>query len=153
MTDAAKPTRSTGVRKIGAPGAPGAGGQRPPRPAMQPPPPSAGSMMLRKMLMLGIIFSCLGLGGAIAWKLYSRLKGKDGPSAIVVDDEFEKQMDTAKGASKDIFAVETKVWGRNEELKPEDFATIKAKLGELRECHEKIKDLLDILRAKNMMDT
>jgi hypothetical protein len=153
MTDAAKPTRSTGVRKIGAPGAPGAGGQRPPRPAMQPPPPSAGSMMLRKMLMLGIIFSCLGLGGAIAYKLYMKMKAKDGPSAIDVDKVFEEQMDRAKDASKEIFRTETKVWGKNEDLKPEDFEIVKKQLAALRECHDKIKDLLDILRAKNMMDT
>jgi len=141
------------VRKIGAPGAPGAGGQRPPRPAMQPPPPSAGSMMLRKMLMLGIIFSCLGLGGAIAYKLYMKMKAKDGPSAIDVDKVFEEQMDRAKDASKEIFRTETKVWGKNEDLKPEDFEIVKKQLAALRECHDKIKDLLDILRAKNMMDT
>lgn len=140
------------MKKPGAPAAPGAAGAPRPRPSMQPPPPTAGSMMLRKMLMLGIIFSCLGLGGAIAWKLYMKYNQK-GPTSIDVDAEFEKQMDAAKGASKDIFAIETKVWGRNEELKADDFATIKKKLDELRECHDKIKDLLDILRAKNMMDT
>lgn len=145
-----KPTRSLQPRKPGAPGAPGAAGApRAPRPA---PPPSAGSMMLRKLLLLGIIFSCLGLGGAIGWKLYLKYTYK-GKESIDVDAEFEKQMDAAKGASKDIFAVQTKVWGRNEPLKPEDFETIKGKLGELRECHDRLKDLLDILRAKNMMDT
>src|SRR5689334_19035181 len=125
MTDAAKPTRSLGVRKPGAPAAPGAGGPPRPRPSMQPPPPSAGSMMLRKMLMLGIIFSCLGLGGAIAWKLWSRLHPSEGRGAIDVDKEFEAQMDRAKDASKEIFRTETKVWGKNEDLKPEDFELVK----------------------------
>ena len=141
------------MKRPGAPAAPGAGGARPPRPAMQPPPVSAGSMMLRKMLMLGIIFSCLGLGGAIAWKLYQKYHGKEGPSAIDVDKVFEEQMDRAKDASKEIFRTETKVWGKNEELKADDFEVVKKQLAALRECHDKIKDLLDILRAKNMMDT
>ena len=148
MTDAAKPTRSLQPRK---PGAPGTGAARPPR-VLQAPPPSGGSLFLRKMLLLGIIFSCLGLGGAIGWKLYLRAKGGE-RQVVDVDAEFDKQMDLAKGASKEIFSIQTKVWGRNEELKPEDFATIKTKLGELREGHDRIKDLLDILRAKNMMDT
>lgn len=143
------------MKKPGAPASPGgaAGGAPRPRPSMQPPPVSPGSMMLRKMLMLGIIFSCLGLGGAIAWKLYQKYHGKEGASAIDVDKVFEEQMDRAKDASKEIFRTETKVWGKNEELKAEDFETVKKKLAELRECHEKIKDLLDILRAKNMTDT
>ena len=141
------------MKKVGAPGAPGAGGARPARPVMKPPPVSAGSMMLRKMLMLGIIFSCLGLGGAIAWRVYIRIKAKDGVSAIDVDKVFEEQMDRAKDASKEIFRTETKVWGKNEELKADDFEVVKKQLATLRECHDKIKDLLDILRAKNMMDT
>jgi len=153
MTDAAKPTRSLGVKKPGATAAPGAGGAPRPRPSMQPPPVSAASMRLRKMLMLGIIFSCLGLGGAIAWRVYIRIKAKDGVSAIDVDKVFEEQMDRAKDASKEIFRTETKVWGKNEELKADDFEVVKKQLAALRECHDKIKDLLDILRAKNMMDT
>lgn len=148
MSDEAKPLAP---RRPGLPGAPGTKSARPPR-SVQPPPPSAGSMALRKFLLLGIIFSCLGLGGMIGWRVYQKMTHK-GREVRDVDAEFEKAMDTAKGASKDIFAIQTKVWGRNEEIKPEDFETIKAKLGELRECHDLLKDLLDILRAKNMMDT
>jgi hypothetical protein len=139
-------------RKLGGPGLPGAGGPRPPRPAMKPPGPSAGSMMLRKLLMLFIIFSCLGLGGMIAWKLYRASHGGE-KTTIDVAGEFDKALDLGKGASKDILAVQTKVWGRNEELKPEDFETIKKKLVELREAHDKMKDLLDLLHARGLDDS
>ena len=134
-------------RKLGGPGT--AGAARPARPA---PPPPAGGSGLKKFLMLGIIFSCLGLGGMIAYRVYIRLTHKT-LEAIDVDKEFDKQMDRAKDASKEIFRTETKVWGKSEELKPEDFELVKKQLAALRECHDKIKDLLDILRAKNMMDT
>lgn len=147
MSDEAKPLAP---RRPGLPGAPGAKGPRPARPA--PPPPPAGNLALRKFLLLGIVVSCLGLGGAIAWKLYVKYTHK-GREVVDVDAEFDKQMDIAKGASKDVFSIQTKVWGRNEELKPEDFETIKAKLVELRACHDRLKDLLDILRSKNMMNT
>jgi hypothetical protein len=136
----------------GAPGAPGAGGPRPARPAMKPPPPSAGSMMLRKMLMLFIIFSCLGLGGAIAYKLW-RATHPPEKSVIDVAADFDKALDLGKGASKDILAIQTKVWGKGEELKPEDFEGIKKKLGELREAHDKMKDLLDLLHARGLDDS
>ena len=137
-------------RKLGGPGAPGAAA-RPVR-SVAPPPPSGGSLMLRKMLMLGIIFSCLGLGGMIAYKLYLRAKGGE-KTVVDVDAEFEKALDLGKGASKDILAIQTKVWGRNEELKPEDFTAIKKSLGELRDAHDKMKDLLDLLHAKGLDDS
>ena len=138
------------ARRPGLPG--GAGGPRPARPAPKPPAESPGSLRLRKMLLLGIVLSCLGLGGAIAWKLYLKYTHK-GIEAIDVDGVFEKQMEIAKGASKDIFAIQTKVWGKNQELSADDFTTIQSKLDELRGCHDKLKDLLDILRIKNMTDT
>jgi len=138
------------ARRPGLPGA--AGGPRPPRPAPKPPAESAGSLRLRKMLLLGILLSCLGLGGAITWKLYQRMNPKTA-SSIDADDEFEKAMDAAKGASKDIFSVQTKVWGKNQELTAEDFATIKSKLEELRVHHDKLKDLLDLLRARGLADS
>jgi len=101
------------------------------------------------MLLLGIIFACLGLGGMIGWRVYQRMHAKD-KVTIDVQKDFEEALDKGKGASKDIFAVQTKVWGRSEELKPEDFATIKAKLAEIREAHEKLKDLLDIMHARGL---
>jgi hypothetical protein len=140
-------------RKLGgAGGAPGAGGPRPARPAMKPPPPSGGSMMLRKMLMLFIIFACLGLGGAIAYKLWRAAHPVE-RSVIDVKDQFEKALDQAKDASKAILSVQTKVWGRGEELKPDDFEGIKKSLGELRDAHDKMKDLLDLLHARNLDDS
>src|SRR6185369_16429219 len=140
-------------RKLGVPGgAPGAGGARPARPAMKPPPVSAASMRLRKMLMLFIIFACLGLGGAIAYKLW-RVAHPPTQSSINVAEDFEKALDLAKGASKDILTIQTKVWGRGEELKPEDFTAIKNSLDELRDAHDKMKDLLDLLHARNLDDS
>jgi hypothetical protein len=114
-------------RKLGGPGgAPGAGGARPARPAMKPPPVSAGSMMLRKMLMLFIIFACLGLGGAIAYKLWRAAHPVEKSASTSTASSTSDGR--AKGASKDIFRIQTKVWGKNEELKPDDFATIKKQL-------------------------
>jgi hypothetical protein len=109
-------------------------------------------MMLRKLLMLFIIFSCLGLGGAIAYKIW-RVKHGGEKTVIDVAGDFDKALDLAKGASKDILAVQTKVWGRGEELKADDFETIKKKLGELREAHDKMKDLLDLLHARGLDDS
>lgn len=136
---------------IGAAGA-GAKGPRPARPATPPPPDPAASLRLRKMLLLGIIVSCVVLGGMIGWKIWRNMHPPT-KTAIDVDAEFDKYMDTAKGASKEIFAIETKVWGKNEELKPDDFATIKTKLAELRDCHDKIKDLLDLLHVRGLDDS
>jgi hypothetical protein len=120
---------------------------------MQAPGPSAASLRLRKHLMLGIISTCLALGGMIAWRVWQKMHPKT-RETIDVKEEFEKAMDTAKGASKDIFAIETKVWKeKSEDLKPEDFATIKTKLGELRDCHDKLKDLLDLLHARGLDDS
>ena len=135
------------------PGAPApAGGPRPARPAPKPPAESAGSLRLRKMLLLGIVLSCLVLGGMIGWKIYQRMNPRQS-SAIDVDDEFEKAMEASKGASKDIWALQSKVWLKSQDLTAEDYTAIKGKLDELRTQHDKLKDLLDILRQKKMMDT
>jgi hypothetical protein len=139
------------ARRPGLPGAAG-GGPRPARPAPRPPAESAGSLRLRKMLLLGIVLSCLVLGGMIGWKIYVRMNPNKGVS-IDVDDEFEKAMDASKGASKDIFAIQTKVWGKSQDLTAEDYTTIKAKLEELRLHHDKLKDLLDLLRARGLADS
>jgi hypothetical protein len=159
MTDEATPSGAGGAPPAGpdrpkglppkGPRPPRPGGARPPLP---PPGPSAASLRLRAHLMLGILISCLVLGGLIAWKIW-KITHPTERTAIDVDADFEKALDTAKGASKDIFAIQTKVWGKNEPLKPEDFTAIKAKLGELREAHDKMKDLLDILHAKGLDDT
>ena len=53
----------------------------------------------------------------------------------------------------DIFSIQTKVWGQGKELTPEDFTTIKAKLVELRDCHDKLKDLLDIMHVQHKDDS
>src|SRR5437879_4046407 len=113
MSDEPKPL----PRRLGAPGAAvgtGARGPRPVRPA-QPPPPSGGSMALRKFLLLGIIFACLGLGGAIAWRLWQKFHHKD-REVIDVMGEYEKVLDKGKESSKAIFAIEAKVWGKGAEL-------------------------------------
>src|SRR5690349_8383599 len=134
MSDEPKPLSP--ARRPGAPlGAAGAKGPRTARPAA-PPADTAGSLRLRKMLLMGIIFACLVLGGMIGFKIWRNLHPQT-RTAIDVDADFDKYMDTAKGASKDIFALETKVWGKNQELTAEDFTTIKAKLAELRDCHDK----------------
>jgi hypothetical protein len=122
------------------------------RPAPQPPGPSAASMRLRGLLMLGIILSCVGLIGMIGWRVYQRMHAKD-KVTIDVQKDYEEAVDKGKDASKEILKLQTKVWDKNEELKPEDYATIKAKLAELREAHEKLKDLLDIMHARNLDDS
>jgi len=138
--------------KIGG-GAPGKG-PRPAgaRPAPQPPGPSAASLRLRGLLMLGIILSCVGLIGMIGWRVYQKMHAKE-KVTIDVQKDYEEAVDKGKDASKEILKLETKVWDKNEELKPEDYATIKAKLAELREAHEKLKDLLDIMHARNLDDS
>lgn len=138
--------------KIGG-GGPGKG-PRPAgaRPAPQPPGPSAASLRLRGLLMLGIILSCVGLIGMIGWRIYQRMHAKD-KVTIDVQKDYEEAVDKGKSASKDIFALQTKVWGKGEQLTPDDFNTIKAKLVELREAHEKLKDLLDIMHARNLDDS
>jgi hypothetical protein len=115
---------------------------------MQPPPPSAGSMALRKFLLLGIIVACVGLGGAIGWRLWQKMHGKE-KVVIDVQGEFDKIMDRGKDASKAIFSIETKVWGKGQELTAEDFAAIKTELGKLITCEDELRKLLDLLRAKN----
>src|SRR5579862_5464904 len=133
-------------------GLPAAKGPRPPRPALQPPGPSASSMRLRKLLMLGIIFTCLALVGMIGWRLWQRMHPHE-RDIIDVAADFEKAMDIGKGASKDIFSIQTKVWGQGKDLTPEDFTTIKSKLVELRDCHDKLKDLLDLMHAQHKDDS
>jgi hypothetical protein len=151
MTDPQKPL-PPGSRLRPAGGAPAAKGPRPARPAAPPPGPSASSLRLRKLLMLGIIFTCLALVGMIGWRLWQRLHPRESTS-IDVAAEFDKALDIGKGASKDIFSIQTKVWGQGKELTPEDFTTIKSKLAELRDCHDKLKDLLDIMHAQHKDDS
>src|SRR2546430_12141056 len=100
MSDEPKPLSP--ARRPGAPLGAGAKGPRPVR-VSQPPPDSAGSLKLRKLLLLAIISSCLILGGMIGWRIWRNLHPTQ-KTAIDVDTEFDKAMDTAKGASKDIFA-------------------------------------------------
>src|SRR5437868_4152675 len=152
MSDEQKPALPG--RRLGAPGGAVGTGPKGPRPArsLQPPPPSGGSLALRKALMLGIIFACLGLGGAIAWRVWAKLHHKD-RETIDVGAEFEKIMDRGKDASKAIFAIETKVWGKNEELKAEDFAAIKTEHAKLVTCEDELRRLLDLLRTKNLEDS
>jgi hypothetical protein len=139
------------ARRPGVPGAPGAARPAGARPAAKPPADSAGSLRLRKMLLLGILLACLGLGGAIVWKLFGP-KGQS-KSAVDADVEFEKAEGAAKEASNEIFRLESKVWVKNEELSADDLAVIKTKLEELRLHHDKLKDLLDLLRAKGLSDS
>ncbi len=138
--------------KLGA-GAPGKGprpaGARPPLP---PPGPSAASLRLRARLMLFILVTCVALVGMIGWRIYKKMHAGE-KVVIDVKTEYEEAVDKGRSASKDIFALETKVWGKSEELKPEDFKTIKARLVELREAHEKLKDLLDIMHARGLDDS
>ena len=147
MSDQAK---APPPRRPGAPG--GAGGPRPARPAPKPPAESAGSLRLRKMLLLGILLACIGLGGAIAWKIFVRMNPNKAVS-IDVDVEFDKAMEASIGASKDIHRIESKVWIKKEELTADDYAAIKGKLDELRVQHDKLKDLLDLLRIRNLADS
>src|SRR6516225_9059913 len=141
MTDPQKPA-APGTRIRPTAGAPGAAARpRPARPAAAPPGPSASSLAMRKFLMLGIILACVGLSAAIGWRLWQRMHPRESISIDVAGD-FDKALDLGKGASKDIFTIQNKVWLKGAELTPEDFTTIKAKLGELRESHDKMKDLL-----------
>jgi hypothetical protein len=151
MSDSDKPSQpGTRIRPVG--GSPAAKAPRPSRPASPPPGPTASSMAMRKFLMLGIILTCVVLIGMIGWRLWQRMHPQEKIS-IDVAAEFDKAMDAGKGASKDIFTVQNKVWLKGAELSPEDFATIKTKLGELRDCHDKLKDLLDIMHARHMDDS
>src|SRR6188508_217695 len=108
MSDQAK---APPPRRPGAPG--GAGGARPARPAPKPPADSAGSLRLRKMLLLGIVLACVGLGGAIVWKLFGP-RGTQ-KAARDVDVEFDKAMEASIGASKDIYRIQSKVWLKKQE--------------------------------------
>lgn len=150
MSDADKPAPPARLRSPGGPA--GAKGPRPARAPLPPPAPSAGSMRLRKLLLLGIIVSCVGLAGMIGWRLYQRMHGKES-TTIDVMAEFDKAMDGGKEANRDIFALQSKVWGQNKELTAEDFTTIQARLVALRECHDKLKDLLDLLHAKKLSNS
>jgi len=149
MSDEQKPM----TRRLGAPGGAVGAGPKGPRPARapQPPPPSGGSG-LRKALLLGIIFSCLALGGMIAWRLWQKFHVKE-RQTIDVMAEYEKIVDKGKDASKAIFAIQTKVWGKNAELTPEDFTAIKAELNKLVDCEEQYQKLLMLLRTKNLEDS
>ena len=152
MTDPQKPA-APGTRIRPAAGAPGAAARpRPARPAAAPPGPSASSLAMRKFLMLGIILACVGLSAAIGWRLWQRMHPRESISIDVAGD-FDKALDLGKGASKDIFTIQNKVWLKGAELTPEDFTTIKAKLGELRESHDKMKDLLDLLHDRHKEDS
>lgn len=145
------------ARRPGLPGAPGAAakGPRPagasPRPPAGPPPVSAASLALRKRLLLGIVITCVALIGAIAWKLFR----PRGPDRITIDvkADFDKLKDASKDTSKAIFETQRKTWMKGEELKAEDFAVIKTRLGELREQHDKMKDLLDLIHARHLDDS
>ncbi len=150
MSDEAKPLPP---RRLGAPGAAvgtGPKGPRPARPAA--PPPSGGNMALRKALLLGIIVACLGLGGAIAWKVWVIMHPHKAET-IDVGAEFDKLIDKTKDASKAIFKIEEKVWLKGEELKGDDFSSIKSRLGELEEAEQKLGDLLSLLRRRNLQDS
>lgn len=149
MSDPEQPAAPAGPRLRGPGGPAGPKGPRPARPSVQPPGPSAASMRLRKLLLLGIIVSCVGLAGMIGWRLYQRMHGKES-TTIDVASEFEKAMDQGKEANRDIFAIQSKVWGQGKELTPEDFTTIKARLEGLRQCHDKLKDLLDLMHARKL---
>ncbi len=134
------------------PGAPApAGGPRPARPAPRPPADSAGSLRLRKMLLLFIVLACVGLGGGIVWKLFGP-RG-NAKAAIDVDTEFDKSWEASVGASKDIYRIESNVWVKNQELSADDYKEIKGKLEELRSQHDKLKDLLDLLRVRGLADS
>jgi hypothetical protein len=150
MSDEQKPLNAP--RRLGATVGAGPRGPRPVRPAA-PPPPSGGGAGLRKALLLGIIVACVGLGGAIAWKLYRKFHHGDGPSAIDVGAVFDGITDRTKGASKDIFKIQEKVWQKGEELKADDYAAIKPKLDELVDCEAKLADLLNLLRRRNLQDS
>src|SRR5438552_1088471 len=156
MSDEPKPLNTGGAppRRPGLPGGPGTGakGPRPARAPLPPPGPSAASLRLRAHLMIGIIVTCVALVGLIGWRVWAKMHHKD-KTTIDVRAEAEEAVDKGKSASKDIFALETKVWGKSEELKPEDFAAIKGKLGELRDVHDKLKDLLDLIHARGLDDS
>lgn len=137
--------------KLGA-GGPAARGPRPARPGGQPPGAPPPNLKLRAFLMLGIIVACVALVGMIGWKIYVINHGKE-KVTIDVEKEYKDAVDKGKDASREILKLQAKVWDKGEELKPEDFAAIKAKLADLRECHEKLKDLLDIMHARHLDDS
>jgi hypothetical protein len=151
MSDEQKPLNAP--RRLGAPGGALGTGPKGPRPARPlPPPPPSGGSGLRKALLLLIIFACLGLGGAIAWRLWQKFHHVD-PTTIDVAAEFEKIMDKTKGSSKDIFKIQEKVWQKGEELKAEDFSAIKTKLDDLEDGEKKLAELLNLLRRRNLQDS
>jgi hypothetical protein len=152
MSDNPRPMNAPGRPGLPRPAGAGPKAPRPARPLPQAPGPSAASLRLRAHLMIGILVTCVVLIGLIGWRVW-RVLHPPTVTKVDVDTEFDKAMDQAKGASKDIFALETKVWGKNEELKAEDFTTIQSKLGELRECHDKVKDLLDLIHARGLDDS
>jgi hypothetical protein len=138
--------------KLGAGGP--AKGPRPAgaRPAFQQPGPSPASLRLRARLMLFILVTCVALVGLIGWRIYKKMHAGERVE-INVQKDYEEAVDKGKDASKEILKLQAKVWDKNEELKPEDYTTIKAKLVELREAHEKLKDLLDIMHVRGLDDS
>src|SRR5436190_5904190 len=130
-----QPTRPPGIpgrpRPAGA--APAAKAPRPAgaRPVPAAPPPSGPGM--RGVLMKAIILTCLILAGAIGWKVWV-ITHPPKNEKIDVKTEAEAAIDKGKGAGTDILKIQTKVWAKSEELKPEDLSAIKDKLVELREA-------------------
>jgi Mg2+ and Co2+ transporter CorA len=132
-----------------APPKPGGLKARGTRPA--PPPPSKPSK-LKGYIMLGIIISTVVLSVAIAYKVYIRLFAKH-KAAINVEVEGKAAMDLATEAQKEIFRAESKVWISGETLSAATAVMIDAKLDELRQADERIKELLDLLHAKKQEES
>jgi hypothetical protein len=142
----APPKTDPGKAPLGAP--------RPrPRPVQPAPAPAkTGSKNARKYIMYGLIVSTVVLSGLIAWRLIVKFTT---PERVVrnVGEEWRDAMTQAQSAQKEIFALESKVWLKSEKLTEEDFKTIKAGLARLQDSHDKMHDLLRLLRDKGREDS
>ena len=107
---------------------------------------------LKKHLMIWILVTSAVLLGLISLRVWKIMNRKD-PGRINVQEEAEAAFESGKGAGRDIFTREKKVWEKGEELFPDDFKEIQQRLKDLETCHARLKEILDLLRDRRLEDT
>jgi hypothetical protein len=126
-------------------------GSAPPRAAPSPKGGAKGSKG-KGILVLAIILLVAGLSVAIVIRLIPRLFPKTG-TTIVVTEKIDQIMDKAKGASKDIYRVESQVWIKGSDISAADAVAIQKSLNELETCEGDLKELFDILHEKKQEES
>jgi len=112
--------------------------QRPPSAKRLAPPPSKAKTYVVVGLLVAVLV-ILGWGG---WIVFRLVKGrKPVPSARNVEVEWGNSFKKAKAAFDESFALEAKVWTKDEDLKPEDLEKIKNALKQFRATSDKFHEL------------